>query len=300
MSHSNRPKTSSAARIEPSFTPRRPDKTSAASAFRGRLNLDLPTKLTLLALCVVAALFVQQNVIGQARELIAHLASPPLEVHELPASAGDCDAQGRVSPSTAGPAAPAEPVAGPIAEKGVEAVATRLLREAEQEISELGQRIGALEGELRHAEAVTFQLRDQLQRERQARGKARLEGAGGRDARQSRAAFDPVAEIEKRLKDLGFEAAPATSSGSFERSFVVAQPKVQFLGSDAWITGTVTNRTERELQPLLVIELLRNDRVEGRRELRLPVSAGATAPYEARLPTQLAEGTYSARVRVEA
>jgi hypothetical protein len=75
---------------------------------------------------------------------------------------------------------------------------------------------------------------------------------------------------------------------------------VVLLGSDAWITGTVTNRTGTALQPLVVIELLRSGREEGMREVRLQVSPGATVPYEARLPTQLAEGTYSARVRVEA
>lgn len=76
-------------------------------------------------------------------------------------------------------------------------------------------------------------------------------------------------------------------------------PKVQLIGSDALVTGTVSNPGPTDLGARVELELL----VDGRRissrrfDLRLP--AGGTTPYSQRFPTSLGDGTYSARVFVE-
>ncbi|REJ83390.1 MAG: hypothetical protein DWQ36_24055 [Acidobacteria bacterium] len=266
-------------RSRPGDTAELSPQSGSRSGSRSRSG-RLPTLLAVgccLSLLLVAR---QTGLWAQMHELAALLAEPEIVVNELPMTLPACDPPGQEAARAAPPLAPS-------------AVAdVDLLEDAEREIAELRERLARAEGELVQARAVSRQLRAGLAEERGQRGRAR-------SASRRRATRDPIAAIGQQLEALGVASPPTATDRGFAAQFRVGRVKVQFLGSDAWITGTVTSRADRDLQPLIVVELLRDGRVEGVREVRLQVAAGATAAFEARLPTQLAEGTYSAQARVE-
>ncbi len=133
---------------------------------------------------------------------------------------------------------------------------------------------------------------------------------------------DPrLAELEDRIRDLQVRnqllrkyldrqaaptPAPATPVAQPARRAApraprlrTSTPKVQLIGSDALISGTVTNGEEDDWSVRLEIELLRNARVIRTDTVDLVLPAHSTSPYAVSMPTSLGDGTYSARVTLE-
>lgn len=77
-------------------------------------------------------------------------------------------------------------------------------------------------------------------------------------------------------------------------------PRVQLLGSDAFVSGQVRNSGDAAVQVNLRLELLLNRRVYRHVTLYLSVPPGSTLPYTHTFPTSLADGTYAARAEVKA
>jgi hypothetical protein len=75
--------------------------------------------------------------------------------------------------------------------------------------------------------------------------------------------------------------------------------KVQLIGSDALVTGTLRNAGDRDTHVRLVVELLLDQRVLDRARLRLLVPARGSVPWSRTFPTSLGDGTYAARVRLD-
>jgi hypothetical protein len=113
---------------------------------------------------------------------------------------------------------------------------------------------------------------------------------------QSRAQIQTPVFPEPRRADLrSAEPTNRTESAPPVVRLRAPSPRVRLIGSDAHVTGKVSNRGSEEVWAYLTLELLRDERILEERDLEILVPAGGEAAYSHVFSTSLGDGTYSAR-----
>lgn len=144
---------------------------------------------------------------------------------------------------------------------------------------------GVERAEAAEAEAQDLRLRNQLLR----KFLDRVEGEAQKAAWQA----EEAASQQQSRAGRGSERRPRVPIAR------TSTPRVQLIGSDALVTGTVSNPGPTDLGVRVDVELLLDGRTLSSRRLDLLLPAGGKAPFSQIFRTNLRDGTYSARVFVD-
>jgi len=166
--------------------------------------------------------------------------------------------------------------------------------EAEERLAarerEMGRRIATLEAEvadlrsrLGEAETAATEAGAEAERYKAGLGKAVTE-------------LNRVAEAPPQVRYISGAAAPRRSAA---RVSTISAPWVQISGDVVIVTGKLWNSGDTDAVGRFTIELLRDGQVVDSAEQRLDVPARTDYAYSQTFHTNIREGTYSARVRID-
>ena len=153
-----------------------------------------------------------------------------------------------------------------------------------------------LEGERQH-----LLLELAAQRKRHSQELESLRGAFEREQDRTAKLSRQLEVVRKRTWQLPPPAPAAPSPPKKARAQIKVSrgPKVQLIGSDAFVTGTLKNSGTVGATVGVELELVVDRRPYDRTYLRFFIPAGSSVPFSHSFPTMLDDGTYAARATLD-